>query len=199
MITVPKSFHKALSLMMETKTGGAIAKALELSSIICEADPDLLPYGKCVGGSKIKLKEFSSEAQFDTNKACVLAHELTHCLDCTLWNKDMTKLTDLDIGRTEINAHFNQGLVANELMAGTASASARMMIQGSSTFAESAGWKERLDAIRYLASTKQYGPMIMALEKRGSSVFWLADENWVTTSEPFHSEQHFERNTTPRE
>lgn len=204
MLACPMEYHAAKVLLMATPTGRALLTSPRLSGVRGVGVPNLGYYGMAVSPDQLQLNTAAGIP--DANKACVLAHELTHCHDLSHWGLyDRDRLTSELIAYTEINAHFNQGLVARQLrdlaaagVAGVAAhgASITAMCGANTTFGWAVNWATRGDVYRYLETTAAYGPNVRTI--REGLYLMFVDSEWEAFGEPFHCDEHLDANQAGR-
>ncbi|WP_370979570.1 hypothetical protein [Agaribacterium sp. ZY112] len=198
MLTVPRQFNDGLVLLLATPSGSKLLESRALDNAIGVSNVDLQAYGSAIDATTIHLGSMRLSA---ANQACVLAHELTHCLDFTFLGKRLDELTSAMIGASEINAHYNQGLIAKELscisgLEDTWSNMVQQMNRGNSTFGRMFDAWTRDDVYSYLSSTKQYGRHVEALRQSKILYLWTRDDQWESGNTMFHCEAHLEANNT---
>jgi hypothetical protein len=160
MLTVPERFNDGLVLLLGTPTGSAILESASLATAIGVEVAGFHAHGEAVDATTIRLTNARLDA---ANQACILAHELTHCLDIAFWNCRRENWTDVMVGATEINAHYNQGRIARELakIRGLANGWAEQVAVMTSSNAASGklyAKSERFAIYEYLLTTQQYKP-----------------------------------------
>ena len=198
MLNVPANFNDGLVLLLGTPSGSKILDSEALRTAVGTQNLDLKAHGRATSSTTLELGTHKLSA---ANQACVLAHELTHCLDFAFWGKPLSELTSEMIGATEINAHYNQGLIAKELSAipgleNTWKEQVSVMNRGNSTFGRMFDAWTRDDVFRYLDSTKQYGKHVKALLNSKVLYVWTRDDQWENGNIMFHCEAHLEANNT---
>ncbi|TQV72750.1 hypothetical protein FLL45_14845 [Aliikangiella marina] len=198
MLTVPANFTEGLVLLLNTPSGAKILESDALKTAVGSLNKDLQAHGKATGATRLQLGTHHLPA---ANQACVLAHELTHCLDLAFWDKSLDEISSEMIGATEINAHYNQGLIAKELsaipgMEDTWKKQVTAMTGGNSTFGRMFDVWTRDEVFRYLDSTQQYGKHVKALLQSKVLYCWTRDDQWEKGTTMFHCEAHLEANNT---
>jgi hypothetical protein len=197
MLTVTRRYNEGLVLLLRTPTGSAILQAASLATAIGVEVPNFHAHGEAIDATTIRLTSATLSAP---NQACVLAHELTHCLDIAFWNMPRQDWTAVMVGATEINAHYNQGMVARELsqIQGLENAWAQqvgLMNSSRSTFGEMYDAFERDQVYKYLKTTEQYGPKVEALRREKILYLWTKDDQWEKGAcKRFHCEAHLAAN-----
>ena len=197
MLTVPERFHEGLVLLLGTPSGSAILDSANLAGARGVEMAALGAYGSAIDSTTIHLTNANIPAP---NQACVLAHELTHCLDFAFWNVPRQDLTATMIGATEFNAHYNQGLISKELsmipgLENTWAQQVQAMTGGASTFGHMFDTWERDDVYQYLTTTAQYGPSVDALRRNKILYLWTRDDQWENGTTMFHCEAHLDANS----
>jgi hypothetical protein len=192
MLTVPERFNDGLVLLLATPSGSAILESASLARAIGVEVAGFRAHGEAVDGTTIRL----TNAQLDAaNQACILAHELTHRLDLAFWNCRREEWTPVMVGATEINAHYNQGLVARELakIRGLANVWAdQVAVMNRSGMASGKLYdaRDRFAVYTYLTTTQQYGPKVEALKNAKILYLWTKDDQWEDGCKRFHCEAH---------
>ncbi|MDY7560405.1 hypothetical protein QN382_13645 [Pseudomonas sp. 10B1] len=189
-MNVPQDWVKALEALGSTKTGGAMLADPVLAAVVVREDLTLKAYGQAISGNLLLVGAHGLSVP---QKACVLAHELTHCHDLATANMSSVEYAnEHKIARTELNAHTNQGAVLRELMENEAyKADIDLFINGTTTFASSIRWTNR-DAVKQdLISNPQYSSAMHAHTLDYSSFFeyepffcsptrnFQCDANWL--------------------
>ena len=201
MLTVPPEFSLGYALLLATPTGSALLDSASLATAVGTINPALGgAYGRAMEGGRLELTATQLPAP---NQACLLAHELTHCLDLAFWNINAGTVSRIQLGATEINAHYNQGLIAKELLINPQLSQAfktqiETMMSGFTTWGRVGDTWTRDDVYRYLDSTDQYGPSVRALLAAKPLYIWTMDSEWELGMKLFHCELHLDTNTRNR-
>lgn len=150
-------------------------------------------YGRATSATTLDLTTNAIPAP---NQACLLAHELTHCLDMGFWNVTPATITRAMVGATEINAHYNQGLIAKELSIApnlelTWAQGVAAMNAGNTTFGHMASAWDRMDVFRYLSRDgSPYKDNVDELLRTKVLYVWTRDDQWEHGGNLFHCEAH---------
>jgi hypothetical protein len=199
MLNVPAQYTEGYVLLYSTPTGAAILESPNLATAVGLLAPSLTAYGMAVNPTTVHLT--TRQQLQPPHQACILAHELTHCLDLAFWKVGPDQRTSEMTGATEINAHYNQGLVAKELSMipglhfSLAEAVRLMTVAGSrSTFGQMANTWTRNDVIEYLLGTDMYKGGIDKLRTSKPLYLLTKDDQWETGTKMFHCEAHLALN-----
>jgi hypothetical protein len=190
MLNVPAQYTEGYTLLYSTSTGAAILESPGLATAIGVLNMALNAYGKAIDGSRLELTNQQLQAP---HQACVLAHELTHCLDLAFWNIGPDQRTHEMVGATEINAHYNQGLIAKELsmipgLQASVANAVQLMTGSNSTFGQMAGVWTREEVVTYLLGTAMYRNGIEALQRSKVLYLLTKDDQWEDGTKMFHCE-----------
>ena len=198
MLTVPGSYTEGYFLLYSTPAGARLLEKAELATVVGMENPSLNAYGRTMNSNTIELTAATLSA---AHQACLLAHELTHCLDMAFWNVTPETITATMTGATEINAHYNQGLIARQLgmmvvdMELTWSSAVSTMNNSRTTFGLIADAWERKDVIDYLVRPGSfYRENVEALTQSKPLYVWGRDPDWERGNDLFHCEQHLALN-----
>lgn len=201
MITVPHNFSEGYKLLQKCPSGLTLLARQELANVQGIADAGLNAYGSAIDKDTIHLPTFTLAAP---HQACILMHELTHCLDMAFWGITRSEAKKAMIGATEINAHYNQGLIARELAflaksgaieEGTAT-EVEKMNANQSVFGKMKDMRSRDNVYRYLLGTEQYGDSVRELSSWSNILYTITQDNqWTLPGINFHCEYHLDKNT----
>lgn len=204
-ITNDQYFDNALTLLARTAAGSALINQFQARNIrISRVQLDA--HGRTVSTEHI---EISNQLQASANLACVIGHELTHALDM-IFKPQMNgsepggTLTDSAfIGLTEINAHFNQGLICRQLRTLADNANpindAQLIVEmgniaaGRSVFNYSLDWLTRDDVKSYLLTTAQYAPVLKNAINYNEAINLFIDLYWCDETEDYHCEENYNK------
>jgi hypothetical protein len=198
MLTVPGRYTEGYFLLYSTPSGARLLEKSELAAVVGMENIGLNAYGRTMSSNTIELTTATLPA---AQQACLLAHELTHCLDMGFWNVTPETITAVMTGATEINAHYNQGLIARELgmravdMELTWSSAVSTMNNSYTTFGLVADAWERKDVIEFLVRPGSfYRENVEALSQSKPLYVWGRDDDWERGNDLFHCEQHLALN-----
>ncbi len=196
--------REAIAMLELTATGRAIIEATGHEEIAITEIAGLNSSGITTAVTSIQVMQ---EITAIPNMAMVIGHELTHCLDLMYWRDNPerndlgTLMTPSQIGRSEVNAHFNQGKIGRELKALANKpdttftpeqvTAVTTMANSSTTFGKSIDWLDRHAVVLYLISTEMYSASIKAACEHNNMFNAWSDSYWCDHSEEFHSEAHF--------
>jgi hypothetical protein len=201
MLTVPPEYSLGYALLLATPSGSALLDSASLATAVGAINA--IPggaYGRAMAGDRLEL---TATVPPPPNQACLLAHELTHCLDMAFWNSGAGMITQVQLGATEINAHYNQGLIAKELMinpqlSAEYQAQVTAMMSGYATWSQMGRAWTREDVYAHLDGTAQYGDAVRALRAARPIYYWTVDDEWELGLKLFHCETHLDQNTRTR-
>ncbi len=190
---VPESWSEGLGLLHSTSAGNALLLSPALGGVQASIDKALAAHGKAVSPVQIYVRK---EALSPCIQACVLAHELTHCLDFVHWKyESAASFSTTELAESEINAHYNQGLVARQIAAlHPGDLSVVQMISSAATFGRMYSCKDRMAVAHELLSTEQYGEPVRRLTESKILYLWIRDDQWETMNAKFHCQAHLAKN-----
>jgi hypothetical protein len=190
---VPEPWTDGLRLLHATPAGNALLLSAELGGAQASIDPTLRAHGKAVSPVQIYVRQ---EPLSPCIQACVLAHELTHCLDFVHWKyKNAGSFKTIELAMSEINAHYNQGLIARQIAEKFPDEkSVQEMIGSNATFGRMYSAKDRPAVAYELRDTEQYGDAVRQLIETKVLYLWIRDDQWEAMGEEFHCEAHLAKN-----
>lgn len=192
LVKVPQSWEAALAALRSTTTGKSILDDPILSTVEVKEDPDLKAYGMAPSANCILVGVCELSVP---QKACILAHELTHCHDLATAKLDKDKyLAEHGLARTELNAHMNQGRVLRELNTNPDyQDDINLFINGTTVWAKSATWHTREEVKTHLTSNSHYAKAMHAHTLRGQFIFEY-EPFLVSRTRAFHCDANLQVN-----
>ncbi|PMQ07952.1 hypothetical protein [Janthinobacterium sp. AD80] len=194
MLHVPDGYTAARDALLTLPTGQQLLHSVRMANARAIISHDLNgAYGRTVDALTIHLTP-----QFDQlslpQKACIIAHELTHAHDLSFANLNAEDYRDSrGLGDTEINAHFNQGQVLREFrsararFAGPDALAIDAACAGVTVFGRSVGWITRADVVSHLANGMYAGHVVGW--RLGAGIY--SDDMYTSAARPFHCDENW--------
>lgn len=186
----PVDWAEAIAALKSTEIGNSMLKDPALADVVIRENSNLGAYGQAINGSLLLVGKHPLSVP---QKACILAHELTHCHDLATARLDHIDYAKIHgIARTEISAHMNQGTTLRQLiLLGNYQPAINLFINGTTVFAESINWLNRDMVKKFLLTKPQYSSAMHTHTARQSYFFepeppffiqarqFQCDANWL--------------------